>query len=244
VNGETVGIGRDDEDRHAPVPGSANFYEQWCFEFVSPGADGEPAAEAGYASLVLVSSIRTAWYWSAIVRPGHDVVVATDLAIPMPRRRLEIRGSGLWADHVCETPLEHWTIGNEAMGLAVSDPGELLGRARGEIVPLGFDLEWEATGAPSPGVVGAPGGGTSTGYEIAAAVHGLVLVGDRQVDVDGLGRWWHRWGDIDWAAVPAGSHSAESGPSPAPVALTQLFPAARLEPVTASYGWRWGSHRL
>lgn len=72
-----------------------------------------------------------------------------------------IRANGLWLSLVCETPGEHWTVGLEAFALAVDDPED----ERGELVPLGFDVEWEAPGR----------------------VHGEVLVGDLVIELDGPG---------------------------------------------------------
>ena len=43
----------------------------------------------------------------------------------------------------CEQPLDHWTVGLEAFGLAFDDPGEVLGRGHGDRAALGLDLEWE-----------------------------------------------------------------------------------------------------
>lgn len=72
-----------------------------------------------------------------------------------------IRTHGLWVSLVCETRDEHWSVGLEAFALAVDHPDE----QRGDLVPLGLDLEWEAPGR----------------------VHGELLVGDAVVDVDGPG---------------------------------------------------------
>ena len=72
-----------------------------------------------------------------------------------------IRANGLWLSLVCETPGEHWSIGLEAFALLVDDPAD----DRGELVPLGLDVEWEA-----PDVV-----------------HGDLLVGDAVIPLDARG---------------------------------------------------------
>jgi hypothetical protein len=72
-----------------------------------------------------------------------------------------IRANGLWLSLVCETPGEHWSIGLEAFALAVDDPDD----DRGDLVPLGFDVEWEAPGH----------------------VHGDVLIGDAVIPLDSPG---------------------------------------------------------
>jgi hypothetical protein len=69
-----------------------------------------------------------------------------------------IRADGLWLSLVCETPGEHWSIGLEAFALLVDDPSD----DRGDLVPLGLDVEWEAPGL----------------------VHGDLLVADEVLPVD------------------------------------------------------------
>jgi hypothetical protein len=93
------------------------------------------------------------------VRYEHDgqlLVVREDDA-PAARHGV-IRAPGLWVSLDCEEPGVHWTIGLEAFALAVEHPDD----DRGDLVPLGFDLEWEAPGR----------------------LHGEVLVGDDVIDLD------------------------------------------------------------
>ena len=105
---------------------------------------------------------------------------------------LEIRTHGLWADHTCETPLDHWSVGNEAFGLGVDEPAALYADVPvGDRVPLGIDLEWETDGIPYHY-------GATTRYEIPCKVHGEVLVGDERLDIDGHGQRDHSWGVRDW----------------------------------------------
>jgi hypothetical protein len=78
---------------------------------------------------------------------------------PLPATgTLDVRSHGLWLSLVCETPGEHWTVGLEAFALAVEHPDD----DRGDLVPLGLDVEWEAPGR----------------------LHGELLVGDDRVDLD------------------------------------------------------------
>jgi len=109
-----------------------------------------------------------------------------------------VRTTGLWADHTCETPLEHWTVGVEAFGVALDDPREAFRGERGDLCALGLDLEWEAMGGDG-GVAGHRAG---LGYEQACAVHGEVLVGSGRLELDGVGWRTHHWGDRDWWAPP------------------------------------------
>ncbi|MGE0304951.1 MAG: hypothetical protein AB7Q27_04255 [Acidimicrobiia bacterium] len=143
-------------------------------------------------ALTLLPTQRRAWYWSALVGPGRPLVTLSDLHVPFGTRTLEIRSEGLWADHICEEPMRRWTIGNEAFAVALDDPESALGDARGTLTPFGVDLEWEATADPE--LIGS-----GDGYEIAAVVHGEVLVADERLDITADGRWWHRWGHHSWA---------------------------------------------
>lgn len=143
---------------------------------------------------------KRAWYWAAVVGDGRPLVSVVDLDVPLPRRRssLELRAEGLWADHVCETPLDHWSVGLEAFGVALDDPGEALGRGLGEPTPLGFDLEWEDEGPPVGYDLGH--GAAVRGYETACRVHGEVIVGQEHLEIDGSGSRRHAWGVLPWGA--------------------------------------------
>ena len=70
-----------------------------------------------------------AWYHAFVVGPSRQIVAVSDLEVPLPTAPgLEIRTHGLWADHTCETPLDHWTVGNEAFGLGVDDASRAVRR--------------------------------------------------------------------------------------------------------------------
>jgi len=118
-------------------------------------------------------------------RTGEPVVIS-DNEISMPAEGWELRTSGLWADHICETPMEHWSYGLEAFALRIEDPTELLGRGYGERVPLGWELEFEATDEP----VVASG----EAYAQSGTLHGLLLLADGEVEVEGPALRSHRWG--------------------------------------------------
>ena len=181
----------------------------------------------GFTCLTLLPSQRRAWYWSALVRAEGRLVCLVDLDVRIPPRSLEIRADGLWADHICEERLEHWTIGNEAFGIALDDPGDALGRALGDPTPLGFDLEWEASSAPTP-MTG------SMGYVVDATVHGEVLIGSESLNIDVTGCWWHRWGNFDWIALSAGLRPEGLR---APVALEIDGQRRALELILRQDGW-------
>jgi hypothetical protein len=204
---------RDDE-RPRPRGADPLWQDSWYVDF----ADGE--GTAGFVRLALVPNLGAAWWWCHLVVDGR-IVVVRDHAVPLPRAGLEIRSEGLWADLVCETPMEHWTIGVEAFGVAVDEPLDALGRPGddepwGERVAVGLDLEWEALGPWADHPVGRADRGH---YQHAGIVHGDVLVGDRRIAFEGAGERVREWGVRDWwsrgwhwAAVqgPGGAWSASA----------------------------------
>ncbi len=180
---------RADEGRHLPGTGR-QWEESYGFDFAA--RDG---SVGGYVRLGLRPGEGGAWYWAAVVGPDRPLVLVRDHDVPLPRgRSLEVRTSGLWADHTCETPLEHWTVGVEAFGVALDDPREAFGGERGDLCPLGMDLEWESDDDARPGA----GAGAVAGYEQSCSVHGEVLVGAERLEIDGVGWRTHRWGDRNW----------------------------------------------
>ena len=159
--------------------------EAWHFEFAA--ADGRLG---GYARLTLRPGESRAWWWTAVVGSDLPFVLVREHDVDLPKPgSLEIRAAGLWAEPYCEAPFDHWSVGLEAMAVALDDPVEAYGQERGHPVPLGLDMGWEAD-AP---VAGGPGG-----YAQPCAVHGEVLVGAQRLAVDGTGRRWHTWGRRDW----------------------------------------------
>ena len=172
--------GPADERRHSPGPG-AGWEESWYFDFVT--TDGHLG---GFVRLALRPGEGRAWYWAYVAGRGRAVVAVRDHDVELPRgRALEVRSAGLWAELTCETPLDHWSAGLEAFAVALDDPTEAWRGERGDPVPLGLDMEWEATG----GAGAVPGG-----YAQPSAVSGEVLVGSERIAVDGRGWRTHLWG--------------------------------------------------
>jgi hypothetical protein len=181
---------RADERPHTPGPGP-RWCERYEFEFHSP-----KATFGGHIGVWLWPA-HAAWYWAGVVEEGRPLISIVDTEVPLPRSGLELRSSGLWADHIAETPLAHWSVGLEAFAVRLDDPTDVFGAFRGERVPLGFDLEWEARippGAAEAELELVPGG-----YVQACAVHGEVLIGADHYELTGAGRRSHVWGDL----VPA-----------------------------------------
>jgi len=179
-----------DEGRHDHGP-EPLWSESWYFDFAA--ADG---TLGGYVRLGLLPNERRAWYWAYLVGEGRPLVAVRDHDVPLPAgRSLEVRAEGLWAELVCETANDHWSVNLEAFGVALADPAEAYRSERGDRVALGLDLEWEAAGDvfPYPGM---------TRYEQACTVHGEVLVGRERLPFSGWGERDHSWGVRDWWSIP------------------------------------------
>lgn len=161
--------------------------ESWDFDFTT--ADG---SLGGYVRLTLHPHRRLAWYWAALVGRSRPLVTVVDHHIAPPRGvDLDLRAESLWTSLTCETPLEHWSVGLEAFGVALDDPTEAWRSLRGDRTALGLDLEWETAGplrsAPLP-----------VGYHVPCLVHGEVLVDAEVIAFDGWGGRAHTWGARRW----------------------------------------------
>ncbi len=187
----------DDAGEGPHRPGLERLWaESWGFDFAA--ADG---SLGGYARLVTYPNLGTAWFWAALAGAGRPLVLVRDQDVPLPRgASTDVRAEGLWSSITCETPYEHWSVGLEAFGVALDDPGDALAGERGDRVALGLDLEWESTSAPFP----APAipGPAVTGYEQACEVFGDILVGSERMELTGFGQRDHGWGRCDWWSGP------------------------------------------
>ncbi|HMC53366.1 MAG TPA: hypothetical protein VKI64_11445 [Acidimicrobiales bacterium] len=196
-----------DERRHRPGPGR-QWLEWW--ELVFWAAD---ASLGGSVRLTLVPGAMRAWLWSDLLGRGRPLVTARDDEVALPRSdALEVRAEGLWSCLTCETPMEHWSVGLEAFAVALEDPDEAVAGARGDRVPMGIDLEWEADGpAEDTLALGLQAGGRR--YEQPASVHGEVLIGAERLQLDCAGWRVRGWGQADWSAA-SGWTAARVGPGP------------------------------
>ncbi|MFT7601245.1 MAG: hypothetical protein ACI8TP_004196 [Acidimicrobiales bacterium] len=135
---------------------------------------------------------RQASFLAAVLEADCDPIVIVDHEVPMPGVGWEMRTSGLWAEFVCETPLSHWSYGLEAFALSIDDPDELLGRAIGQRVPLGWEFEFEAG---EPAAFFSIGGAVSgSGYSQRGRGHGLLLSADGEREAEGNAIRSHWWG--------------------------------------------------
>ena len=186
------------EGRHEPGP-EPLWNESWYFDFTDPAG-----TFGGYVRIGLYPNLGVTWFWACVVGEDRPLVTVIDHTVPIPPKHggwgspqagLEFRHDGLWADHVVEEPLERWSLGLEAFGVALDDPAETYRDLRGDRTPIGCDLEWITDG----GTYQWPEG--QTRYEIPCRVQGEVLVGDEKVELDGWGQRDHSWGVRDWWAL-------------------------------------------
>ncbi len=169
------------------------------------------AADLGRGSILVVASQvvvdrsrSRAGVQIAVLGSGPPLTISELDARP-PGQGIEVRTSGLWADHVCEDPYVHWSYGLEAFALALDDPVELLGRGLGHRVPLGWELDFEATDEPQ--WLGGEGpdhhAAGSGGYRQLGTAHGLVLTAAGEHPVEGRAVRSHAWGGFRLAAETA-----------------------------------------
>ncbi|MFN8021808.1 MAG: hypothetical protein U0Q03_09805 [Acidimicrobiales bacterium] len=142
-----------DERRHVDSP-----VEAWWWW--GSGADPDTGALVGvYVGFELRG--RRFDYWAGLVRESEAYLYVEELDGTGLRHGLEVKPPEMWAGHECDVPFGQWSFGNEAHGVLLDDPLEAWHRAHGTLVPVTFDVEWYATGAPdelaepsSPGVEG------------------------------------------------------------------------------------------
>lgn len=137
----STSISTADEERRQPGADAAwdsGWQESFSFEASAPG---------GRSVIVRWTLNRdTCWYWAYVMEPTGAVVAVRDHALVLPRgRTLEVRGDGLWADGVCEVPLEHWSLSLEAFAVRLDEALDGWRDERGELGAFGFELDWEAT---------------------------------------------------------------------------------------------------
>ena len=179
-------------DERSHSPGFDELWaESWYLDFSAMGELG------GFVALCVYPNLKVAWWWTHLLTSDGLVAVRDHEVIP-PRTGLEIRAEGLWGELVCETPLEHWSVGLEAFGVSYDDPADAWGSEWGERVPVGLDLEWELLGPPVEESLPGPPGGGDGGYLQPGRVHGEILIGDSRIALAGTGIRARRWGRADW----------------------------------------------
>jgi hypothetical protein len=156
--------------------------DEWWFGWWVPGGAG---GICGHRSDPVQ---RLLGYWWAWVAPGEKLLHIADWQIPMRTTDGLMKGELLWAEHVCEFPLEQWTVSNESRATAIDGPTDVKGLGYGMPTAIASDLEWYAV---SPSVLLDEG----HGYEQSGVVHGVVEVEGRSpFGLDEISAWrCHRW---------------------------------------------------
>ncbi len=187
------------------------------------------------ASLGVISGHRivgpTAWYWAALARAGLPLLHVTDFDVPVRTDPFIVKGEAMWAEHFRDAAMEQWSVGNETYASALDDPDDALGRAYGVPTPIAFDLEWYATGEPTP---------VPSGYEQVGVVHGAIeILGEPTIDLSEIpAHRWHRWIDAGAGStldpLPVPDATAHGG-----VRAPFAFPDGTLaDLVVTPSGWR------
>lgn len=196
-------MGPDVDARRAEGRHDDAATEEWLFTcWLPPGPDGPLGVVSGYR-IVRRAGVVTSWYWAAVARPGQPLLHVTDWAVPPRPDPLLVKGDGLWAEHVCDAPMEQWTVSNETYAAALDDPDEALGRAYGAPTAVAFDLEWYAVGEPQA---------VDDGYEQPGVVHGVIETARAPALhlEEAPAHRWHRWGD-DFGPAPLPPAFAHTG---------------------------------
>jgi len=189
-----------------------------------PGAD-----LSAFVVVARVPRSGRCWYWTAVVgTAAAPVVVVADLDVPSPARGLELRTDGLWADANLEEPDRRWSLGLEAFAVGVDDPAAFRSvdpaTVRGDRIPYGFDLEWEADGV-------AQTGGSDARRPICE-VRGELLVGTRSFELQDLGAVGTFSGPASvtvmagssWWGLLAARSAGGTGPAPFPAEVAVEVP--------------------
>ena len=223
------------ERAHRPGP-ERWWAESWGFTFALPHAElPKPVAGrssgwlGGFVEFTVLPRQRQAWFCAGVVGEGRPYVLCRDhdLAAPVDANVFEVRGGGLWAHAICETPGEHWTVAMEAFALAFDDPLDAWGPELGDRVGLAFDLEWEGSAKRiTSETTDAPDSGR---YCTPCEVNGVLQFGDDEWEIAGVGARSHRWGipvehDLArWRSGPLDAHANGATPDRATLAVAPFL---------------------
>ncbi len=185
-----AGAEQADLDRRRPIPPNGPWHEEHRIVALLASAEGplRVAFQIGYHRLA--AERPEAVFVAAILGWGARPVAIAAPDLDVPARGWEVRGPGIWADHISETTAVHWSYGLEAFGVAIDDPVELLDRGFGDRVALGWELDFESSAD-----VPAGGGEPAAGRWWSGELHGLVLIGRDRIEVAGPALRSHRWGE-------------------------------------------------
>jgi hypothetical protein len=164
-----------DRDRVLDMEGDADAVDVFDLSWTGGSMTGLIRVEFD-----LVEAITTAAIVVAV--DGRDPVAVVSTDLPIPTGAMELRGPGIWLELVCETPLDHWTVGLEAFGVTVEADEMISVDTRGDLTPVGLDLDLDTI---EPGPSDHDGA-----LVVPVRVHGEVLIGPDAHEIDATG---HRW---------------------------------------------------
>lgn len=120
--------------------------------------------------------------------PGEPFLHISDWNVRMRSSEGLVKGELLWAEHLCESPHQQWTVSNESRASAFDDPLEIARTGFGDPTPVASDLEWYATAGTTPLDSG-------TGYQQLGVMHGVVeVLGRPTIEIEEVSAWrCHRW---------------------------------------------------
>ncbi|MEQ8842480.1 MAG: hypothetical protein RIB98_15965 [Acidimicrobiales bacterium] len=133
---------------------------------------------AGLLRIDIRRPARATRFLASILRPGLEPVTVLDYDLPLATGAFEFRSSGVWVELCCEAPLDHWTVGLEAFGLALPEKEVVTPSSFGDRVPIGLDLDLDTIAAPE---------GDARAFSIEVDVHGEVLVADQSYELAATG---------------------------------------------------------
>lgn len=163
-------------------------------------------------------------FLATVLRPGEDPVTVFDYDLPLATGAFEFRAPGVWVELCCEEPLDHWTVGLEAFGLAIPSAEVVTPSSFGDRVPLGLDLDLDTVSAPD---------GDASSFSVEVRVHGEVLIADRAYEVDAVG--------TRRRAAAGVRHPLQAG-HPEPLGeVTVAWPTEDGRPNVERRGWFGGS---
>lgn len=158
------------DDRDRPAESDIDIFD---LEFVATDL-----ALAGLLRLDIRRASGATRFLASVLRPGEDPVTVFDYDLPLVSGAFEFRASGVWVELCCEEPLDHWTVGLEAFGLAVPATEVVTPSTFGDRVPVGLDLDLDTVAAPE---------GDASSFSVEVRVHGEVLIADRAYEIDATG---------------------------------------------------------
>ena len=164
-------------------------HEQWQFDFWD-----EAKKIGGWVHFGWNPQTQSIWYVTIIagVQRRVTLVAVPDIPVKKLSRSLEFRAEGIWGHHVCEKPLEHWTVGLEAFGVVLDSAEGGLGNQWGERIGVGLDLEWEAV---------APPVAFDEGFQQKCLVSGEVLLGSEDFQITATGSRMRSWGSANTSEI-------------------------------------------